>query len=59
MPKCPTCENDASSPDYRRKTVEPTTDREGVSVTATTGRQYWLVLCPHCDTIVGTVAGRE
>jgi hypothetical protein len=59
MPNCPTCEEDASSPNYRQKTVEPQADRDGVTVTATTGQRYWMVLCPHCDAIIGTVEGRK
>jgi len=59
MPKCPACERDASSPNYRKQTVEPSADRDGVTVTATTGQQYWMVVCPHCDAVLGTVSGRR
>jgi hypothetical protein len=59
MPKCPSCGNDASSPDYRQQNVEPTADRDGRTVTATTGQRYWMVLCPHCDAILGTIEGRK
>jgi len=59
MPRCPSCERDASSPNYHGNTVEPTSQKEGVTVTATTGQQYWLVTCPHCDTVLGTVAKRR
>jgi hypothetical protein len=58
MPKCPTCENDASSPNYRKETVEPKSDRDGVTVTAATGQQYWMICCPNCDAILGTVRSR-
>ena len=56
MPKCPACERDASSPNYRQQTVEPTANREGVTVTATTAQRYWMVCCPHCDAVLGTVS---
>ena len=55
MPKCPSFGNDAASPDYRRKQVEPKSDQRGRSVTATIGQWYWMILCPSCDAILGTV----
>jgi hypothetical protein len=59
MPTCPDCGGDADDPNYRRKLLEPKSDRQGVTVTATTGQRYWMVLCPHCDAVLGTLAGRE
>ncbi|WP_128477076.1 hypothetical protein [Halorussus pelagicus] len=59
MPRCPSCGRDADAPNYRQKRIEPKADREGVTVTATTGQRYWMVLCPHCDTVLGTVEGRQ
>ncbi|WP_276299695.1 hypothetical protein [Halorussus lipolyticus] len=59
MPKCPSCGGDVADPNYRKQTVEPKTDRGGVTVTATTGQQYWMVLCPNCEVVLGTVEGRQ
>ena len=57
MPKCPSCGGDAESPKHRRKHVEPSSDRGGRTVTAAVGKEYWMVLCPSCDAVLGTVAG--
>ncbi len=59
MPTCPSCGRDADDPSYSRKRIEPKTDRDGVTVTATTSQRYWMVLCPHCDTVLGTVEDRR
>ncbi|NHN60510.1 MULTISPECIES: hypothetical protein [Halorussus] len=56
MPTCPSCGAEADEPNYRKRRVEPSADREGVTVTATTAKQYWMVLCPACDAVLGTLA---
>ncbi|NEU55336.1 hypothetical protein [Halorussus sp. MSC15.2] len=53
MPKCPSCDADVANPNYRQQMVEPKSNRDGVTVTATTGQRYWMVLCPNCDAVLG------
>ncbi|MFC7082068.1 hypothetical protein [Halorussus caseinilyticus] len=56
MPTCPSCRADADDPNYRQQLVEPKSNRDGVTVTAATGQRYWMVLCPSCDAVLGTIA---
>lgn len=59
MPRCPSCGGDAADPNYRQQRIEPKADRDGVTVTATTSQRYWMVVCPHCDAVLGTVEDRR
>ncbi|UPV75476.1 hypothetical protein M0R89_05255 [Halorussus limi] len=59
MPTCASCGRDAGDPNYSQKRIEPKADRDGVTVTATTSQRYWMVLCPHCDAVLGTVEDRR
>lgn len=55
MERCPHCDHDAGNPRYVRKHVKPR-GGEGRQVTATTAQWYWMVVCPTCHAVLGTVA---
>ena len=55
MALCPHCESDVGDPDYVRKTVEPKAGG-GRAVTMSTTRPYWMVVCPDCEAVLGTIA---
>lgn len=54
MERCPHCDCDAANPNYVRKNVRPR-GGDGRSVAVTTPQWYWMIVCPTCHAVLGTI----